>query len=139
MTRSRIRSTGPLGTVVVLAFLAALVSGPLRPCFSHPGHAHGEGSHALAGQELAGTAHAEHVRHDASNAAGAPAEEGRHGGCECVGLCQLETTPLVSLGIALAQIVPPVPSLATELDVGSAPVTNASHAAPLARGPPPVA
>lgn len=143
MTRSRIRGTGPLGTAVVLAFLAALVSGPLRPCFSHElsneKHAHGAFAHAIIEQESAEAAHAGHRQSDAPHASGTPEEEGAHGGCECVGHCQLETSPFLSLGSTRAQVGLPAPSSASGFDVGMAPTASAPYASPLARGPPPVA
>ena len=151
MTRSRIRTTGPLGTAVVLTFLLGSLSAPLRPCLSHQGHDHHGPPADLAHPQAAEVAH-HHERHEtphggpASSAeqdpvldAGAPADGEAPAGCECLGLCQLETSPFLPIGAAAPHAVAPTPDVASRRSLGDGPVHAASHAVPLARGPPPLA
>ena len=151
MTRSRIRTTGPLGTAVVVTFLLGFLSAPLRPCVSHQGHAHhdavGGGSATAVSESPSEPAtHHGHTHADAPGAtdgeafdSGVPAEGGAPSGCECLGLCQLETSPFLPLGAALAHAITPASDLASWRNIGDGPVVGSLHATPLARGPPPLA
>ena len=138
MTRSRIRTTGPLGTVVVLAFLTGLVSAPVRPCFSHEGHPHGSFAQALVEPETAGGAPAGHHGHHAGEA-GTPEDAGQDGppgGCECLGHCQVESSQFLPIGYALAHLVEPDSRATCGPYVALLGPAGAPHAIPLARGPP---
>jgi len=129
MRSTRIRGAGPFGGAVVVVFLLGLVSAPLRICFSHHGHAH--------------TQHAMHPGHGTSGASTATdsdahsgAHDGTREGCECLGACQLETAPHLSLSGTVAETAEPGPADVLVPAKALVPAPGAPHAVPLARGPP---
>jgi hypothetical protein len=142
MRPRRIRSVGPLGTLVVVAFLASLVSAPVRACFSHHGHDHGVFAYAAgsASQDASPLheRHAPHRGHGISDASPAPdsGPEGAQEGCECLGACQLETAPHLPLSVRLAHTVAPGPDEPPKAGEVLGPTQCAPLALPPARAPP---
>jgi len=125
MRSTRIRGAGPFGGAVVVVFLLGLVSAPLRICFSHHGHAHTQ-------QVM----HPGHGTSGASTATDSDADEGTREGCECLGACQLETAPNLSLSGTIAETAEPGPADVLLPAQALVPTPGAPHAVPLARGPP---
>jgi len=79
------RAMRALGTFMLAAFVAGLVSGPLRTCVTHPGHGLPESTGDVAVGHLAEhmAAHQQTPPDD-----GVPHRE--HEGCSCLGQCSLE-------------------------------------------------
>jgi len=137
MTPSRFRSTAPLRTAVVIAFLLGVVSAPLRTCASHPGHLHGAVAHTghHASSELG------HLGHARPDPIGVPASDDQDHdaaqvGCECLGSCQLEGPPALPHGAEMLVAARPEFAERSGLDRDVAPTPGATHAAPQPRGPP---
>jgi len=134
LTSSRNRRVGPLRLLVVGAFLVGLISSPLRSCFSHAGHGQVQHGTEVSAPHAAGSEHAGHPPPSDPST-----DEGSHAGCECLGLCQLESAPLLSIASTAARTPAPVPSEPAQIHRDVAPRAGVPHAIPLARAPPTLA
>lgn len=140
MTRRRIRSTGPLRTVVVSVFLVALLTAPLRSCLAHDGHAHGIFAYAAhSSTEAVHQGHLGHAGQDGAPASDPEQGDGANTGCDCLGSCQLESPPPLPHGEGLTDAVQPGPLQVSPPDRDEEPTKGAPHAVPPARGPPALA
>lgn len=121
------RAIRTLGVSVLAVFLFGWASGPLRTCFSHPGHASGHAS------ELA----PDHMVSHAETNTPETAPTAEHEGCSCLGQCSLEHAPLPGTDRpALAHSPTPPKAL-----IAASGRTYAKHdpfGLPLARPPPAV-
>jgi len=133
---TRIRSAGPFGPVVVLVFLLGLLSAPLRPCDSHPGHGHAQGAHGPVDAASTSAGHTHHLGTVAQSERDSSGEDAAAGGCDCLGLCSLEQAPFLPLQAARVDALAPGPDQSSVQRAGIARLTGDPAAVPLARGPP---
>jgi hypothetical protein len=92
------RAIRALGCAVLAVFFFGFTSGPVRTCFSHPGHASGQ--HASGG-----TLEHTDTHHGSTASDWTPTAE--HEGCNCLGRCTVEPAPYLSGADLRTQIFTP--------------------------------
>lgn len=137
VTRKRILQAPPLRWLVVGTFLVGGLSAPIRSCLTHEGHdRHGDPESrlvtAVAGSmqgEGRGDGHAESHRLAAH-------DDPPQAGCSCLGLCQLETAPILEIAGALASASEPPATLRPAPGEVSEPGSGLLDPVALPRAPP---
>jgi len=115
------------------------VSGPLRPCPTHPDHAgHAPGTYLAAGTADGHGGHGPPSLLDAGITPETPSEHGPQAGCDCLGLCHVESAPLASLASTTAPVVDPDRGEPFRPASAAEPTAAPLYSLPLARPPPSV-
>lgn len=131
--------TGALGAFVLGTFVLGVISGPIRPCLNHPGHA-GADHHPTAAGPPNAMAGMGQMTQPVATRFPSPATPGPDSplqqGCDCLGQCHAEHSPFLAASAPVAIAAQPAPPRAPVVRRASEPDLELEYPVPLARPPP---